>query len=68
MSNDELDEQDYGVNTTTFIWDVSDLSDPQLIGTFVSETSAIDYNMYVLDTLVPVQLPRGVARARLDQH
>ncbi|MDP7435693.1 MAG: choice-of-anchor B family protein, partial [Flavobacteriales bacterium] len=35
MSNDELDEQDYGVNTTTFIWDVSDLSDPQLIGTFV---------------------------------
>ena len=52
MSNDELDEQDYGVNTTTFIWDVSDLSDPQLIGTFVSETSAIDHNMYVLDTLV----------------
>lgn len=52
MSNDELDEQDYGVNTTTFIWDVSDLSEPQLIGTFVSETSAIDHNMYVLDTLV----------------
>ena len=52
MSNDELDEQDYGVNTTTFIWDVSDLSDPQLIGTFVNETSAIDHNMYVLDTLV----------------
>ena len=52
MSNDELDEQDYGVNTTTFIWDVSDLSAPQLIGTFVSETSAIDHNMYVLDTLV----------------
>ena len=52
MSNDELDEQDYGVNTTTFIWDVSELSAPQLIGTFVSETSAIDHNMYVLDTLV----------------
>ncbi len=52
MSNDELDEQDYGVNTTTFIWDVSDLTDPALIGTFVSESSAIDHNMYVLDTLM----------------
>ena len=28
------------------------LERPQLIGTFVSETSAIDHNMYVLDTLV----------------
>lgn len=52
ISNDELDEQNTGVNTTSFIWDMSDLSSPQIIGTFVSETSAIDHNLYVNDGLV----------------
>ena len=52
ISNDELDEQNLGVNTTSFIWDVSDLSAPVLVGTFVSESTAIDHNMYVRDTLV----------------
>lgn len=52
ISNDELDEQQLGINTTSFIWDMSDLSSPQLIGTFVSESSAIDHNMYVRDSLV----------------
>ncbi|MDA0729518.1 MAG: choice-of-anchor B family protein [Bacteroidetes bacterium] len=52
ISNDELDEQQLGVNTTSFIWDMSDLSSPALIGTFVSQTSAIDHNMYVRDSLV----------------
>ena len=52
ITNDELDEQELGVNTTTFIWDVSDLAAPELIGTFVSEVAAIDHNMYVRDTLI----------------
>ena len=52
ISNDELDEQNFGVNTTSFIWDVTDLSAPQVIGTFVSDVAAIDHNMYILDTLV----------------
>jgi len=52
ISNDELDEQNLGVNTTSFIWDVSDLSAPILVGTFVSTSTAIDHNMYVRDTLV----------------
>jgi len=52
LSNDELDEQTFGVNTTTFIWDVSDLTAPVLVGTFVSQSPAIDHNMYVRDTLV----------------
>jgi choice-of-anchor B domain-containing protein len=46
LSNDELDEQDSGINTTTFIWDMLDLSAPTIIGTFVSSTSAIDHNLY----------------------
>ncbi len=52
ISNDELDEMNLGINTTSFIWDVSDLSAPDLIGTFVSTSTAIDHNMYVRDTLV----------------
>lgn len=52
IANDELDEQNLGINTTSFIWDVTDLSAPQLIGTYVSTSSAIDHNMYVRDTLV----------------
>ena len=52
LSNDELDEQNLGINTTTFIWDVSDLSAPVLVGTFVSTSSAIDHNMYVRDSFV----------------
>ena len=46
LSNDELDEQGSGINTTTFIWDMLDLSSPVIIGTFVSSTSAIDHNLY----------------------
>jgi choice-of-anchor B domain-containing protein len=52
ISNDELDEQDFGTNTTSFIWDVTSLDSPQLIGTFVSESRAIDHNMYVLGSLI----------------
>jgi choice-of-anchor B domain-containing protein len=46
LSNDELDEQGSGINTTTFIWDMLDLSSPVIIGTFVSSTAAIDHNLY----------------------
>lgn len=49
LSNDELDENYTGVNTTTFIWDVQDLNAPFLLGTFVSSTPAIDHNLYVKD-------------------
>ena len=51
LVGDELDEYYDGVNTTTFIWDVSDLTSPVLIGTSVSETNAIDHNLYVVDNL-----------------
>ena len=51
LVGDELDEYYDGINTTTFIWDVQDLSNPQLIGTFVSETAAIDHNLYVVGDL-----------------
>ena len=51
LVGDELDEYYDGVNTTTFIWDVSDLTSPVLIGTSVGETNAIDHNLYVVANL-----------------
>ena len=52
FSNDELDESNFGVNTTTFIWDVSDLDAPVLVGTYVSSESAIDHNLYIDANLI----------------
>ena len=51
LVGDELDEYYNSINTTTFIWDVGDLSSPELIGTYVSETTAIDHNLYIIDNL-----------------
>ena len=47
LLGDEGDENGSGVNTTTYIWDVQDLTDPQLIGSFVSTEAAIDHNQYI---------------------
>ncbi|MEM7163738.1 MAG: choice-of-anchor B family protein [Bacteroidota bacterium] len=52
LMDDELDELQLGVKTTTFIWDVQDLENIQLIGTFVSDLSCIDHNQYVKDDWV----------------
>ena len=46
---DELDEQQSGVNTTTYFFDVQDLDNPFLAGTFVANTAAIDHNLYIKD-------------------
>ena len=47
LMGDELDEWDFGHNTRTYIWDVSNLEAPSVIGTFTSSTPAIDHNQYV---------------------
>lgn len=44
---DETDEQSYGMNTRTLIFNMSDLDNPVLSSTFYGETSAIDHNGYV---------------------
>ena len=46
LLNDELDEQQTGVRTTTYIFDVSDLRRPAVIGAYRGETQAIDHNLY----------------------
>ena len=48
LMSDEEDELDYDVtNTRTYMWDVSELDDPALIGFHESTTTAIDHNQYV---------------------
>ena len=44
--DDELDELDFGHNTRTRFWDLSDLDDPSVDHYFVGETAAIDHNLY----------------------
>jgi len=51
--NDELDEQGGQVSvTTTRVIDVSDPTQPQLLGTFTSGKPAIDHNLYTHDGLI----------------
>ncbi|HSM13082.1 MAG TPA: choice-of-anchor B family protein, partial [Thermoanaerobaculia bacterium] len=47
LVDDELDEQFNGHSTYTYVWDVSNLEAPQLLGHFTSPTTAIDHNQYV---------------------
>ena len=47
LVGDELDEQKFGINTKTFIWDLTDLEDPKHFASYEHSTKAIDHNMYV---------------------
>ena len=49
LLDDELDEANNPdvANTRTYLWDVSDLDEPTLIGSHDSTTTAIDHNQYV---------------------
>lgn len=45
---DETDEQNYGINTRTLVFDFLDLDNPTLSSTYSGPTTAIDHNGYVL--------------------
>ena len=45
---DETDEQSYGMNTRTLIFDFNDLQNPILSSTYFGPSAAIDHNGYVL--------------------
>ena len=46
ITTDEIDEQNYGIRSTLYIWDVSKLTKPKLIGTWVAQSGSIDHNVY----------------------
>ncbi len=45
---DELDEQERGLNTTLRALDISDLLNPTIVGTYTGQTQAIDHNGFTL--------------------
>lgn len=47
LVNDELDEEDHGHNARTYVFDVSDLHAPALVGYHQHPLSVIDHNLYV---------------------
>ncbi len=59
--NDELDEQNNGHNTRTYIWDVSDLDAPELIEIHEHAIPNIDHNLYVVgDTMYMAHYRAGL--------
>jgi choice-of-anchor B domain-containing protein len=47
LHGDELDELDFGHNTITRVWDMADLTAPELIGIYEGPTPATDHNLYI---------------------
>jgi len=67
LIDDELDEADFGHNTYTYVWDVANLDQPQLLGHFTSPTPAIDHNQYVKGSFVfQANYRSGLRILRLD--
>lgn len=52
IMNDELDEANSGVNTTSYVFDVADLRNPKLLGRYFGPSSSIDHNLYTKDGYV----------------
>lgn len=46
LLDDELDERADNHNTRTYVWDVSDLQAPRLVGAHTASTAAIDHNQF----------------------
>ncbi|WP_286233371.1 choice-of-anchor B family protein [Thalassotalea sediminis] len=45
--HDELDEVNLGINSTLRIFDITDLTNPTQVGSWIGDTSAIDHNGFV---------------------
>ncbi len=52
LMGDESDERRFGLNTRTIVLDVSDLEQPDYIGSHRADTIAIDHNQYVKGNFV----------------
>ncbi|HIM02245.1 MAG TPA: choice-of-anchor B family protein, partial [Myxococcales bacterium] len=52
LVDDELDEQNFGHNTKTYVWDMLDPANPVLVGSHLSALPAIDHNQYIVGDLV----------------
>ena len=50
--NDELDELNNAIGTRTYIWDMEDLDNPEMIGFYEHNTVSVDHNLYVKGDLL----------------
>lgn len=50
--NDELDEIRLGQPTQTYIWNLEDLRNPELIGFYTHSTNSIDHNLYIKNSIM----------------
>ncbi|MFZ0544251.1 MAG: choice-of-anchor B family protein [Candidatus Promineifilaceae bacterium] len=48
LLDDEEDEAQNGHNTYTYIWDLLDLDNPQLMGHYTGPNPSIDHNLYII--------------------
>ena len=47
LLDDELDERNKGVKSTTYIWNLEDLDAPVMTGVYTGQSTSIDHNMYI---------------------
>jgi choice-of-anchor B domain-containing protein len=67
LLDDELDEEEHGNNARTFVFDVSDLDAPRLVGFHEHPLSVIDHNLYVHGNYVyQSDYEAGVRILRMD--
>ena len=52
LMNDELDEDAFGHNAKTLVWNIADLDAPELIGSYVNNAPSIDHNLYIHQNMV----------------
>jgi choice-of-anchor B domain-containing protein len=52
FADDESDETTFGHNTYTYVWDVSNLDAPFMVGFHEGPTTAIDHNQYVVGNFI----------------
>ncbi|MEZ6235422.1 MAG: choice-of-anchor B family protein [Phycisphaerales bacterium] len=50
--NDELDEQSFGLPTTTRVFDVSDPTNPTFVNSWTNGNPSIDHNLYVKGDMI----------------
>jgi choice-of-anchor B domain-containing protein len=49
LVDDELDETNFGHNTRTYVWDITDLTAPQQSFAYTGPVGSIDHNLYIRD-------------------